>query len=321
MMQADFSRRTFDPAKHFSTVLSQQGRVQLDADANEQAAILLYQLRTAIADLVGPAAAPAAHPGFTIELQPNTKGTIEDLLISQGRMYVDGILVENDQATTYWHQPDGYLDPAADGDRLPDQDPFVVYLRVWERLITAVQDPAIREVALGDPGPDTAARSKVTWQVATHKVTAGDNGTPAEQLKNWLASLNPNRGLLAAAAKRPDDADEDPCHLSPESLFRGPENQLYRVEVHSGGQAWAGPTSRPEVKTRTGAVGSFQHGATFKWSRENASVVFPVVSLAGSEVQVTTVGRDGKLGLEVNDWVELIDDASASRLADDVALT
>ena len=32
-MKGDFTRDTFDPAKHFSRVLMQQGRVTLDADA------------------------------------------------------------------------------------------------------------------------------------------------------------------------------------------------------------------------------------------------------------------------------------------------
>ena len=38
-MKGDFSRYRFDPAKHYTAVLEQQGRVQLDADANEQRAI------------------------------------------------------------------------------------------------------------------------------------------------------------------------------------------------------------------------------------------------------------------------------------------
>ena len=35
-MPGDFSRDTFDSRNHFSGVLMQQGRVQLDADWNEQ---------------------------------------------------------------------------------------------------------------------------------------------------------------------------------------------------------------------------------------------------------------------------------------------
>ena len=43
-MKADLTRDTFHPLKHFARVLTQQGRVQLDADMNEQAAILLRLL-------------------------------------------------------------------------------------------------------------------------------------------------------------------------------------------------------------------------------------------------------------------------------------
>ncbi|WP_409466611.1 DUF6519 domain-containing protein [Amycolatopsis sp. GA6-003] len=300
-MQADFSRRTFDSLKHFSAVLAQQGRVQLDADANEQAAILLYQLRTTVADLLGQSAAPAEAPGFRIDPRPD-HAKITDLGISAGRLYVDGLLVENDRPTSYWTQPEGYLDQDAD-DPLPETGPFVVYLRVWERLVTALQDPAIREIALGDPGPDTAARAKVAWQVAW---CAGQSG---EDFADFLRSLNPEPGLLAAQAKHPGDTDA--CHLPPEARFRGQENQLYRVEVHTGGRAW---TDSLPVKGFSQTL----HGATFKWSRENASVVFPVVSVSGATVTLGTLGRDSKLDLDVGDWVELLDDASATRVADDV---
>ena len=63
-MRGDFTRTTFDPLKHFSRVLFQQGRVSLDADDNEQSAILLHYLRTLAKDLLGPHAAPADDAGF-----------------------------------------------------------------------------------------------------------------------------------------------------------------------------------------------------------------------------------------------------------------
>ena len=311
-MQADFSRRTFDPLKHFSAVLSQQGRVQLDADANEQGAILLHQLRTVVADLVGPAAAVAGPPaGFEIDpVLDSRTNKVLDLTIAPGRFYVDGRLVENHRhQATYWNQPDGHLDPETDA--LPETGPFVVYLRVWERLITALQDPAIREVALGDPGPDTAARAKTVWQVAW---CAGES---TGDFEDFLQSVDPARGRLAARAKRPDDADEDVCRLPPEARFRGPENQLYRVEVHTGGLAWQDLSDVPNRGRRAEFVRALP-GATFKWSRENASVVFPVVSVSGATVTLATLGRDGKLDLDVGDHVELVDDATASRVADDV---
>ena len=52
-MNGDFSRLTFDPSKHYSSVLLQQGRVQLDADGNEQASLGLHYLRAFIADIIG----------------------------------------------------------------------------------------------------------------------------------------------------------------------------------------------------------------------------------------------------------------------------
>jgi uncharacterized membrane protein len=44
-MKGDFSRSTFDPANNFTSVRMQQGRMQLDADWNEQMDILLHLLR------------------------------------------------------------------------------------------------------------------------------------------------------------------------------------------------------------------------------------------------------------------------------------
>jgi hypothetical protein len=307
-MQGDFSRTTFDPLKHYSAVLAQQGRVQLDADLNEQAAILLYQLRTMVADVLGPAGAPTPSNGggFTIDFV-DTKRPPEDLAISKGRMYVEGILVENDANTTYRTQPDLHLD--ADDTSVPQDTPNVfVYLRVWERLITALQDPTLREVALGDPGPDTAARAKTIWQVAAFAVTSQRPEEYNKRLDDCQTS-----GLLTARAILPAAAADNPCHLPPDSRFRGPENQLYRIEVHTGGLAW------PE---NTGpSTGNGLSGATFKWSRENASVVFPIVSLTGAVAKVTALGRDGKLGLEVGDRVEIVDDWIAGRVADDIVLT
>src|SRR6185312_8292386 len=54
LMNGDFSRVTFEAKNQYSRVLMQQGRVLLDADWNEQAAIFHYALRTFIRDIFGP---------------------------------------------------------------------------------------------------------------------------------------------------------------------------------------------------------------------------------------------------------------------------
>src|SRR5215210_6111085 len=98
-MKGDFTRVTFDPTNHFTRVLTQQGRVQLDADANEQTAILLHYLQTLAADLIGPHGGPATPAlGFQIlfDAQNRHNNTLTDLSIGTGRYYVDGILCDND---------------------------------------------------------------------------------------------------------------------------------------------------------------------------------------------------------------------------------
>src|SRR5438874_1371819 len=168
-MKSDLSRDTFDPAKHLTRVLMQQGRVTLDADLNEQVAILLHYLWALAEDVIGPCAAPINNGGF--ELKSIADGRI--FTISPGRYYVDGILVENETELGYTEQAD-YAWPVNDPLRTPPgggtQARFVAYLDVWERHITPIEDPVIREVALG--GPDTCNRAKIVWQVKVAPVVS-----------------------------------------------------------------------------------------------------------------------------------------------------
>ncbi len=126
-MKADFTRNTFSPLKHFTRVLMQQGRVQLDADWNEQTAILLRYLQALAADLIGAHGGPAENLGFQISAL--TTGTPQkpvpnDFHIGVGHYYVDGILCEADTIITYTYmtQPDYPVPTDANvevvGDRL-----------------------------------------------------------------------------------------------------------------------------------------------------------------------------------------------------------
>jgi hypothetical protein len=297
-MKSDIANWTFDPGKQFSRVLLQQGRVQLDADWNEQTAILLHSLRTLTEDLIGPFGAPAnpdgtPGDGFRLASSLNQDGNPESDRFSllPGRYYVGGIAVENPRQELL----------GAAGSLLSPQvargKTYLIYLDVWERHVTYIQDDSIREVALG--GPDTATRAQVTWRVrADSKKADGSDflagATCLDVRREWalrVAGLQPaRRGKLKAQARR-DPAETDLCTASPEARYTG-ENQLYRVEIHKAGTA-AG-------------------GATFKWSRENGSVVFPIRSLAASP-GVTTVtlehmGRDQRFGLAAGDRVELLGD-------------
>jgi hypothetical protein len=300
-MTGDFTRDSFEAAKRFRRVLLQQGRVQLDADFNEQSSILLRHGELLTTAVLGRFGGPrsiidaggrwAANAGFLIG-PGDAAGGFE---IGPGRYYVDGIPCELLEAQKFRAQADF---PTTADDKIPTDEPLLVYLEVFERSLAAVQDDAIAEPAL--EGLDTAARSRVIAQV---KVLAQPDGmevptAPIDELawNGWLDVLDPpGRGLLRARTNNDAVNDGGPCIVPIASAFRGEDNQLYRVEIHDGG-----------------AIGE----ATFKWSRENGSVIFPIETLSASTVTVTTLGRDRRFGLEIGDWVEVVDDERELRRDD-----
>lgn len=299
-MKGDFSRVSFDPSKHFTRVLQQQGRVQLDADWNEQAAIFLHYQQRLAADLIGPHGGPAdelnsddnvqkRNLGFAIiddvgkltELSdperehPKLLVTAENgpLIISKGRYYVNGQLAEAEDYYTLYGQPDYKWPPS---EKLKNDNRYLIYLDVWEHHVTYIDDQSIREVALEDA--DTTTRAKLVWQVKAEPVDKGfgvdDSGD------GFLDALTPkfypkNRGLLKVKAKY--DGKSEPCISSPQASYRGLENQLYRVEIYAEGtKPW------------------------FKWSRDNASALAAVDGLLGNLVKV-----DDARGFAVGQFIEL----------------
>ncbi|RAP78312.1 DUF6519 domain-containing protein [Paenibacillus montanisoli] len=183
-MKGDFSRQTFDRRKHYSGILMQQGRVQLDADWNEQQAIAQYHEVTENIDVIGAGGAPLEEAGFAISAHD------DKLLIGGGRYYVDGLLCENEATIDYMQQPDlpNPPDPATllinQGNQLG-----LVYLDSWQRHITVLDDPSIREQALGADGPDTTTRLKTVWQVKVMQVTP-DLSSLIAALKSVESDLN-----------------------------------------------------------------------------------------------------------------------------------
>ena len=263
----------------------QQGRVTLDADHNEQTTILLHYLRTLARDLIGPYAAPSEHVGFVLS-QDTATGSIK---IAAGRYYVDGILVENERDYLYTTQPD-YPLPTDDEllkemSRTSHSDTvFWIYLDVWERHITRIEDDDIREKALN--GPDTCTRAKVVWQVkALQKDMSPPNADNPVTDVTCAIPLNQLVGIIKAqlmARVDPGKKTEDACVTPPDSKYRGTENQHYRVEIHAGG-----------------TVGI----ATFKWSRDNGSIATAWLGTSGNDLQVSHAR-----GFEAGNWVELSDD-------------
>ncbi len=263
-MAGDYTRLTFDPRRDRAMVLEQQGRVHLDADFNELVAILERRLRVETYDFAGPAVVPASEPdSFKIVLQGGV------FSVERGRIYVDGLLAENHGAGDDGYEPvwgeaigsettpldlQPYLGSADTGTALLKQlktGQQLVYLDVWRRELTAVEDPSIVEPALG---VDTCTRVQTVWQIRALTVDekeprcSDDWSTYAP----WVQLTAPSAGRLTSWANQPP-APADPCAVAPVGGYRGTENRLYRVEVHDGGGGGAGQ-------------------ATIKWSRDNGAV-------------------------------------------------
>ena len=295
-MKGDFTRSTFKPEKHYSGVRMQQGRVQLDADFNEYVDIQSHLRRISLSDIIGLCGGPQDNAGFEIKVAAKV------LSITKGRYYVDGILCENncenDKDVLITEQADlpGQTDPAASGI-------YLAYLDVWQRHITTLEDKEIREVALG--GPDTATRTKTVWQVKLAFVSKDiptDANLPRCSDKVvgdvWDDIKTPS-GLLSAWAE-PENDQTKPCIVPARAGYRGLENQLYRVEIHTAESG----------------------NETFKWSRDNGSVVFPIKEIIPIEVdkdkgfkhkcQVTLgqLAKDKVLALKADDWVEVLSDTT-----------
>ena len=230
------------------------------------------------------------------------KGTsFEGLYLTPGRYYVDGLGIETGaddderltQPVAFADQPFRQFD--IDDDPLPEATPYLVYLRVFERLVTAVEDPSIRDPALGAGGPDSAARAQAVWQAFAVPFDGDAPPNRAKALEAWAESILPglvvtDLGRLAAKAADPPTT-EPLCALAPSSRYRGTGNQLYRVEVH-----------------RAGSTTSDGDPPTFKWSRDNGAVTFAIEDLDEKTVIVENLGRDDRYGLSIGDWVEVVDD-------------
>lgn len=296
-MKGDFSRLRFNPSKNYVSVLQQQGRVSLDADANEQRAIDDYLRQIETSDVVGRWGGPLLDFGFQIAVR---EGAIQ---IGKGRFYVEGILCQNDIEAwlTYSQQP--FLIGPSPNDatllaslRQGSIQAIQVYLEVWQRLVTGLDDPCLLEPALGRA--DTTLRLQTVWRVIAEGVAASGAATAPRVLTDCPEFMRTccrdmthlTRPTTTGKMTVPPilSSDDCSCQPTPPAGYRGQENQLYRVEVHESGD---------------------ETSATIKWSRENGFVEVAVTGTSGNTVYVDSLGFDANLGFSSGQWVELTDDS------------
>src|SRR5215210_2616208 len=330
-MKADLSRQTFDPEKRYSGVLMQQGRVLLDSEWNEQQEIHQHRGESGAEDVLGPSGTPIGEGGKATGFE----FTAQDgkLFIGEGHIYVAGVLCVNDSEdpVPYDGQPHppnpDDLTGWMDGASTESEDGYLklglVYLDVFERHITHLDDGRIREVALG--GPDTTTRKQSVWQVKVMEIApeeddielltkyaelrakAEPNESEGEELSKIspravkiLGSLckkgektldklgEPPTGKLSTRTKEPTGT-AGPCQVPPGGRYERLENQLYRIEMH-----------------RRGNLAT----ARFKWSRDNGCLATGIedVDVGNKEITVRDTGRDEFLSFANGQWVEVVDD-------------
>lgn len=368
-MKGDFTRSTFRKEKHYRKVNMQQGRVQMDADWNEQNDIQFHYEKTFLKDMIGKSGTLASNPGFQIlgnysfewakigspsdpgfdgaavtglkEFLKNnfelfwikesttfsrdgsdkisiagaghsviierngTKATLavdgqslyefiimgggttvysRGFVVGPGNYYIDGILCENEYPVEYTRQKD------LPKETLPQASKYLVYLDVWERHITYLDDRYIQEQALGDV--DTATRTKVSWQVKLLDAREFDGN----RCDVWtaLGKIKATTGMMQARAK-PSQESTDRCSLYETAGYTRLENQLYTVVVHESGAL-------------TPTAGQLK--ATFKWSRDNGIVVSKIVEFRSGEnkIIIQKRGKDSLLDFQKDGWVEVTDD-------------
>jgi uncharacterized protein DUF6519 len=316
-MGGDYTRFGFKPEHDYAALLRQQGRVGLDSDHNELMELLDRRWRAETLDVVGQCAAPSSRVDASgvptaFEITPRdvtlADGTASvSFGIGVGRLYVDGMLIECRGSGTV-EEYDPNLGESRLADPVPyEQQPYypqpdplnpaaartdLIYVDVFQREVSTVEEPALLDEALG--GADTTTRLKTVWQVKVKTGVTGDECADVTQFGD-----PPSGGHLTTKTDPTFVPADEPCTIPPAGGFRGLENRLYRVEIH-----------------QTGGVGGASP-AKFKWSRDNASVNAAVDAMTATtsgtgtsqtNIQVRQLGRDQVLRFRPNDWIEVLDD-------------
>jgi hypothetical protein len=292
-MSSDRSRLATQPDDGFLGIVAQQGRVILDRDINALQVGMLKRIAAETLDIVGPCgtpddgfaiSAPDTSPPAAFFSPPETSppssppfGRPGDYLISPGVMYLGGQRVEfppfqNGKPVSYSYldQPDW---PKPDHPK-PEGREELVYLDALLQEISAVEDPDLREVALG--GPDTTARLRFLTRVKRAEVKATDCATAWEQTvlswrKQGLAFDTLNMSLTPIVQMQvgftEDAGTGDPCDPVATGGYLGSENQLIRVRIVNDGK-------KPSIV----------------WGYDNASFLYRIAAINPDRSTITLAG-------------------------------
>ena len=241
-MKTEISRDSYQPAKRYSGVYQQQGRMLTDADWNELVEIMKGRLNEALKDVVGvePGSRGGTPKWRALQLIDDPADVFK---IAPGIVYAQGLCAQmpGDSNLVFAAQPDFPSPPAPSGN-------YVLYADLWERSVTQLVDARLRDKGLHNA--DTCSRKQTLLQVKW----CPENIDPQTSAKNPSKGNAPLSLSLVQKATTPDPCDPCAAELDIESRVG---NYLFRVEVHDV----VGDADNP------GEI-------TLKWSRENGAEHF-----------------------------------------------
>jgi hypothetical protein len=326
-MASDRARDSFDPARKWRGLVAQQGRVTLEADWNEAAAIQAQSDRLSELDVIGPLGSPHGGYGVTADGSGSPPSSPPGsgwgpLTVGQGTVYVGGTRLDLDQDCQLdgTPQPDWldqststvWLAPEAAPSSAPTSPPAapneLVYLLAVEQEVSALEVPELADVALG--GPDTMQRLRVLQRFVRWPTFSADCTLAwAEVQAAWQTiGLNFDRTtmLLGSAAQLevsfdPVQPSTSACEPAATGGYLGPENQMIRVQVAS-------------VDPDTGVP-------TIVWGFDNATFLYQLSAAgSGSSGFVLTFAKnpvDNYHYPQAGQAVEFLRDAAAVSPTDD----
>lgn len=276
-MGSDRARVSYDVWRQWRLVTRQQGRVTLEADENEADAIAAEELRRETHEVVGDCGTP--DNGYAIDFSGAKPEFPYDVTVGKGTMYVGGVRVSALDNITYSAQSDwldfskdpAWVDPStsASDNKMKNE---LIYLLLKEQEVGAVEDTALRDIALG--GPDTCQRSRILQRIVRFATDANDCATAMQEL---ATTLHQNFGLtlvdggtrLKSASTLqvvfPQQNNQDGL-CAPEAVggYLKPDNQLLRIKVDSAAQ----------------------DGGKFIWGYDDASFMYRVTAQGNKGVTV-----------------------------------
>ncbi len=174
-MNIDISRDSFDDSRNYSGVLIQQGRALVDAEWNEQVAVINSQMRKSFAEITKD-----LGPRYkTLEAKDNAI----QVSLTDGTFFVAGVRCDAKEKP--------YL--SCPFKKIPND--WVLSVHAWESFVTGMTDTNLHDPALALS--DSGLRTRIDWNLQV------DIGNQVGDYQNWIdarrgkisvSRLSENRG-------------------------------------------------------------------------------------------------------------------------------